>query len=491
VRRTWSAPDAGPSGAGVSDPADGGNARVRGADIGRAAVGDAPRAGANPAGASEAGASGADDSGTAATGPGAAVRAGATAGSGPAGPYGSPQGQTVSAGRPVGHVSDAGGADGPCADEMLLSAFDRLMPFHVLVGPDGRIERCGPTLDRMTGPGRLRGRALLSAFDLRRPRDAFTVEALGRSGGVPLRLVLRDGIHPPMRGLVVPLPDGRTLVNLSLGIALVEAVGRYRLTADDFAATDLAVEMLFLVEAQSAALHESRKLNGRLQGAKIAAEEQAFTDTLTGLKNRRAMTSVIERLIAARTEFALLLIDLDFFKDVNDRLGHAAGDHVLQAVARVLLDEARPGDTVVRLGGDEFALIAPGLHEASVALSLARRIVQRIEVPVVVGTDRCRVSASIGIALTDAHADVSMTDLLTRADEMLYAVKGAGRGDAAVAAPARSASVDPAHDSATSPAADPLAAGGPGPSDVAPPAGAPATGLGGKPAGPGAHRPSA
>jgi diguanylate cyclase (GGDEF)-like protein len=250
-----------------------------------------------------------------------------------------------------------------------------------------------------------------------------------------LRLVLREGIHLPMRGLTVPLRDGRTLVNLTFGIAMVEAVARYRLTADDFAPTDLAVEMLYLVEAQSAALHESRKLNGRLQGAKIAAEEQAFTDTLTGLKNRRAMTHVVERLFASRADFALMLLDLDFFKDVNDTLGHAAGDLVLQTVARILLDEARPGDTVVRLGGDEFALIAPGLHDADAALSLARRIVQRIEVPILVGTERCRVSASIGIAISTGLPAGGIADLLTRADAMLYAVKGAGRGDAAVAPP--------------------------------------------------------
>jgi diguanylate cyclase (GGDEF)-like protein len=340
-------------------------------------------------------------------------------------------------------VSDPGGnADvaGAGAEATLHAAFDRLMPFHVLVGPDGHIERCGPTLDRLAGPGRLQGRAFLSAFDLRRPRDAFTFAALRQTGGAPLRLVLREGIHPPMRGLTVPLPDGRTLVNLSFGIAMVEAVARYRLTADDFAPTDLAVEMLYLVEAQSAALHESRKLNGRLQGAKIAAEEQAFTDTLTGLKNRRAMTHVMERLLASQSGFGLMLLDLDFFKDVNDTLGHAAGDLVLQTVARILLDEARPGDTVVRLGGDEFALIAPGLSDRDAALALARRIVQRIEVPIPVGTERCRVSASIGIVLSAALPGAGIADLLTQADAMLYAVKGAGRGDARVASPAMPAS---------------------------------------------------
>jgi len=76
-------------------------------------------------------------------------------------------------------------------------------------------------------------------------------------------------------------------------------------------------------------MEASRTLNQRLQGAKIAAEEQAFTDTLTGLKNRRALNLVLARLSEAKVPFTVMQLDLDYFKAVNDTYGHAAGDHVL------------------------------------------------------------------------------------------------------------------------------------------------------------------
>ena len=151
----------------------------------------------------------------------------------------------------------------------------------------------------------------------------------------------------------------------------------YALVSSDFAATDLAIEMLYLVEAKSAAMEASRKLNLRLQGAMIAAEEQAFTDTLTGLKNRRAMDHVLARLIEAGREFALMHIDLDFFKAVNDTLGHAAGDHVLQNVARIMVEETRSDDTVARVGGDEFVILFDGLTDRETLVRVAERIIQK------------------------------------------------------------------------------------------------------------------
>lgn len=317
----------------------------------------------------------------------------------------------------------------------MTGAFDRLMPFHVLVDRDGYILRCGPTLAKLAAPHRLDGQPFLGAFALRRPRDAFSFAALRDAPSVPLRLALAEGDHPSMRGLVAPLPDDRALVNLTFGISVVDAVARYRLTADDFPVTDLAVEMLYLVEAQSAALEESRRLNVRLEGAKIAAEEQAFTDTLTGLKNRRAIEQVAERLLNSDTDFGIVLVDLDYFKDVNDTLGHAAGDAVLQAVARGLLSEIRPGDTVVRMGGDEFAIVAPDLRDGPAALALGQRIVRRLEAPVPFAGQACRISASIGVALSQDHPRAGFEALMKAADAALYSVKNQGRGHAAVASP--------------------------------------------------------
>ncbi len=217
------------------------------------------------------------------------------------------------------------------------------------------------------------------------------------------------------------------LLDMSFGISVVDAIGTYDLTIGDFAATDLAVEMLYLLEAKSAAMMESRKLNTRLQGAKIAAEEQAYTDTLTGLKNRRAMDHVLERFIEADEKFGLMQIDLDYFKAVNDTMGHAAGDHVLLEVAKILVDETRDEDLVARVGGDEFVLLFHRLTDIEKLNDIASRIIKRMEVPIAFNGKHCRISASIGTTVSDYYQTPDVVKMLGDADLALYASKNKGR----------------------------------------------------------------
>jgi diguanylate cyclase (GGDEF)-like protein len=217
------------------------------------------------------------------------------------------------------------------------------------------------------------------------------------------------------------------MVNLGFGISILDAVSDYDLNAADFAATDLTIEMLYLVEAKSAAMEASRKLNLRLQGAMIAAEEQAFTDTLTGLKNRRALDHILPRMVADCTPFGLMQVDLDFFKQVNDTRGHAAGDTVLQHVARVLVESSRDEDCVARVGGDEFVLVFHGTTDLKILSRIADRIISEVENPVPFGAAVCKVSASVGIAVYDGNGETNMEQLLSDADAALYASKHAGR----------------------------------------------------------------
>ena len=223
--------------------------------------------------------------------------------------------------------------------------------------------------------------------------------------------------------------DEGALLNLSLGISVLEAVERHALTSNDFAPSDPTVEMLYLIEAQTAVLAESRKLNMRLEGARLAAEEQAFTDTLTGLSNRRAMDHVLARLAMppAVEPFGLMHIDLDFFKQVNDTHGHAAGDHVLQHVARILTEETRAGDMVVRVGGDEFVLICRGSDDPMVLDKIARRIIDRLEKPIPFGDIECHISASIGTTVSSRYAKLDPEQMMNDADTALYASKEQGR----------------------------------------------------------------
>ncbi|SNS48488.1 GGDEF domain-containing protein [Tropicimonas sediminicola] len=317
-----------------------------------------------------------------------------------------------------------------------MDALSAFMPMHMVVAMDGRILRAGPTLRKLRPEGGLIGGMFFDLFEMRRPRGVTDIEALPAQDGGRVSIVFRDGVRTHFKALAAKLSCGRgILVNLSFGISVVDAVEAYDLSSRDFAATDLAVEMLYLFEAKSAAMSESKKLNQRLQGAKVAAEEQAFTDTLTGLKNRRALGHVLDRLEATGVPFGLMQVDLDYFKQVNDRFGHAAGDEVLQVVARVLVSETRECDTVARVGGDEFVLVFQRLVDTELLQTIARRIISRLEEPVPYEGNACRISCSIGIATSESHPGVGSETLLEEADKALYASKHAGRGRCMLARP--------------------------------------------------------
>ena len=314
-----------------------------------------------------------------------------------------------------------------------LTALDRLMPFHMVIDRNGRILRAAPTLCRMRPGQSLVGRSMFDIFEIRRPREASSLPVLLSVDSGRLSLAFREDAHGHFKAVIVPLCGGGALLNLSFGFSLVDAVRAYDLTAGDFSGTDLAIEMLYLFEAKSAALQESRKLNLRLEGAKIAAEEQAFTDTLTGLKNRRAVDHVLAQLMAEKTCFGLLQLDLDHFKQVNDTHGHAAGDAVLQVVANVLVHETRECDLVARAGGDEFILVFHMLANVPILQEIGNRIITRLEKPIAYGYAKLKISGSIGLTTSDRRPYRTKEELLEAADCALYASKSAGRGRVTVA----------------------------------------------------------
>jgi diguanylate cyclase (GGDEF)-like protein len=127
-----------------------------------------------------------------------------------------------------------------------------------------------------------------------------------------------------------------------------------------------------------------------------------------------------------RCTMALVFIDVDHFKEVNDMLGHQAGDAVLQEVAVRLKTCVRKADTLARLGGDEFTAILCDLKHASDAAKVARNILSRMALPLTLDGETCHVSVSVGIAL---HPDDGSTaeDLLKCADQAMYAAKHGGR----------------------------------------------------------------
>ncbi len=321
-----------------------------------------------------------------------------------------------------------------------MEAFDRLMPLHVLLDGAGRIVSYGPTLAKLVPEGSLIGVPLFEAFEVRRPSGLASIADLTARAGERLRLVLRRGLRPlAFRGIAMPLHRGSEatggqgvgmILNLSFGIGVVDAVRSYALTDADFAATDLAVEMMYLVEAKTTAMETLKGFALRLQGDKQAAETQAMTDTLTGLRNRRALAHLLERQIRSGLTFGLMHIDLDFFKAVNDTFGHAAGDYVLRRVADVLNLETRAGDIVARVGGDEFVAVFPELTDVRELEGIARRIIESLSQPIPFEGKTCRVSASIGVTTSDSYSVPEIARMQHDADEALYVSKRAGRGRA-------------------------------------------------------------
>lgn len=312
-----------------------------------------------------------------------------------------------------------------------LAAIDQLMPMHLCLSATGMVVSVGSTLAKLFPETTLLSLNFFELFEIRRPGGLSDMNALTKRAGTRLYLSPLGCQQPTMRGVALPRARGNgLLLNLSFGIGVIDAVRHHSLTDADFAPTDLTVELMYLVEAKSAVMDELRSLNLRLQGAKVAAEEQALTDTLTGLRNRRALDLDLALLARQAAPFCLMHIDLDYFKAVNDTLGHAAGDHVLRQVAQVLCAETRVGDTVARVGGDEFVLVMPGLVNVTMLQQIAQRIIARLMIPMEFEDKSCRIGASIGMTLSTLYSAPNPEQMISDADQALYASKRAGRAQA-------------------------------------------------------------
>lgn len=319
------------------------------------------------------------------------------------------------------------------AFELGAQALGQVMPLHLILDPACRIRGTGPTLTKLLGPGVL-GAPLETVFSTRVPARVENAGHLLRSQRLLMNLRAPPGTG--FKGVAVPLGgEGGVLVNLSFGYAVRDAVRDHSLSATDFAPTDLAIELLYLHEAKAAVMGEVTRMADRLQGAKARAEAQAVTDALTGLGNRRAMESALHRMLASGDGFALLHLDLDFFKQVNDTMGHAAGDQVLVETAARLRASVRGADLVARVGGDEFVILLAGVNNVAPIQRVGAQILRRMTEPILYQGRPCHVAISIGAVLRLADEAATGEALLDRADAALYVSKGAGRARLTLAQP--------------------------------------------------------
>jgi diguanylate cyclase len=159
-------------------------------------------------------------------------------------------------------------------------------------------------------------------------------------------------------------------------------------------------------------------------------KSQAFTDNLTGLANRLLLADrfqlTLERSKRSRAEFALLMVDLNGFKAINDNYGHGAGDQVLRTVAQRLVATVRGSDTVARLGGDEFVLLIESFEDADELVHLGRKLIAAISADITLADQRqVNVGASVGFALFPRNG-ADLDSLLDTADRGMYDCKASG-----------------------------------------------------------------
>ena len=217
----------------------------------------------------------------------------------------------------------------------------------------------------------------------------------------------------------------RSMVILPL-VVRGESVGTVELTSDrSNAFTPHRVELAAMLSREAATALENARLYDQIH-------DQAFRDPLTGLANRTLfhdrVKHVLDRLRGrSKQRAAVLFLDIDHFKLLNDKFGHSRGDDVLRVVADRVRWSIRPGDTAARLGGDEFAILLEDVDAYPAARLVATRLLDALTAPIALAESAPTVGASIGVALSGVGGD-SVDDLLRNADIAMYAAKGAGRG---------------------------------------------------------------
>ncbi len=220
--------------------------------------------------------------------------------------------------------------------------------------------------------------------------------------------------------LAVTAPDGRVRLEPRRSFELwKQKIGG---TARPWSSTEvLACQRLLRILGDACRQRQHKALEQELRW-------HAQHDFLTGLVNRQSMEESLDQRLGAHCyDSAVMLIDLDHFKMINDTHGHAAGDQLLQALALRLAGVVRPTDILSRVGGDEFLLLADmPLHDHAVAMAIAARLHGAVEEPFDVQGNAVRLGLSVGIAIPPEHG-TNATDLMRRADLALYRAKKSGR----------------------------------------------------------------
>lgn len=278
-------------------------------------------------------------------------------------------------------------------------------------------------------------RALGGEFQLIEAFDGEQAWELIRSNE-DIEVVMTDLSMPQLDGYGLILRMRNSVISRIHNLPLIVVTGAdetearekaFEVGANDFVTkTSDRIELLARLRAQ----RKLAKTIRQLEESQRELRAQANTDTLTGLANRRFFTQIANKELALmrrkNESFAVLMMDIDHFKSVNDTYGHPAGDHVLSELARTLSNNVREEDSVARIGGEEFAVCAPYTNrlEAIVVAEHLRKEAEALEI--YFDGNRIPITLSIGIAVLPQDGE-TLIELLGIADERLYLAKQNGR----------------------------------------------------------------
>jgi diguanylate cyclase (GGDEF)-like protein/PAS domain S-box-containing protein len=298
-----------------------------------------------------------------------------------------------------------------------LQALWAALPAGVIVqGEDGEVAEANRAAERLLGYG-------LEEMQAMGPADARW-RALREDGSVYSR-----ADHPAM----ATLRHGTPLRNVTMGVRTPQGARRWLLVNTE-PLRDSTGQVGGVVSCFTD-ITESRELHERLAAS-------ARTDALTRLPNRAVVMERLQRVIAHAARhpgygFAVLFMDFDRFKQVNDTLGHGAGDELLRQIAARLLESLRPGDAVARvdsdlrvaarIGGDEFVVVLEGVHDPATVQVVTERLLADLAEPYLLGSTPVQSTASIGVVLV-RDGQTSAEEVLRNADTAMYEAKRAGRG---------------------------------------------------------------
>ena len=282
-----------------------------------------------------------------------------------------------------------------------------------LVAPSGAT--VFPPQEVSVSPGAALAADLAATARGRAPARLTTAPLPGWLGGARVRVVQ---VYAP-----VTTPDGRVLGTVQVALPYERVARRAEQQTALFGGVLVAGLVALYAVVALLAWVTTRRLRRQL----VVTDHLAHHDPLTGLPNRALLRQrVVSALAEGEGRVVVAILDLDRFKQVNDTLGHPAGDVLLREIGRRLLAAARPGETVARLGGDEFALVLPGLDVAG-ASPVLRRVREALGAPCRIEGRTLPVAGSIGLAAAPEHG-TTVEDLLRHADVAMYRAKRSGRG---------------------------------------------------------------